>query len=93
MWVVLRGFALVATVLMSTACDGPCRALAQQICECEPSARERRACELRVENADARQDPTPAEQTICSGLLDSCTCDALARDDLAACGLTKGSEQ
>ena len=91
--VMIRVIALGTVVLSSAACDGPCRALAEQICACEPSARERRACSVRVENADARQDPTPEEQSICSGLLDRCTCDALAQDNLAACGLTKGRER
>lgn len=85
----IRGLALVAAASLGTACDNPCRALAQQICECEPSARERRACEARVENANAQQDPTPIEESLCSRLLDGCTCDALAQNNFAACGLTK----
>ena len=86
-----RLIVLVAVIALHMGCDGPCRALAEQVCQCEPSARERNACNVKLDQADSRDDPTPEEEALCSELLDTCTCDALAQDNLAACGLTNGS--
>jgi hypothetical protein len=37
----------------------------------------------------SNQPVSMAEAEVCSALLETCDCDALAREDYAACGLTK----
>jgi len=67
-------------------CDGPCQALSERICSCEPNRTEEQACLLKVQ---IRGD-TPvsmAEEARCSELLDACSCEALADEDYLACGI------
>ncbi len=74
------------------SCASPCRELADQICDCEPTELERLACVQRVENAEAETVVSDAQMQVCSDLLASgdCTCDGLANSELAACGLAIG---
>lgn len=83
----LLGLTLLAGIF-GAGCTGPCRSLAEQICSCEPNDVEQQACVVRI---DAVSDRTvsEAEANRCDQLLETCTCEALARDDFAACGLTK----
>ncbi len=36
---------------------------------------------------------SPAEKLVCESLLETCTCEALDREDFAACGLTRTTQQ
>jgi hypothetical protein len=87
----LSGPLLVALLVgaLGAGCEGPCRALAQRICECEPNARTRASCVQEVESNGSVRQPTAEEQERCNELLDTCDCDALEREDFVACGLTK----
>jgi hypothetical protein len=61
--------------------------LAVRICSCKPNRLERDTCERQ---AKAMQVPTTdAEKEQCSALLDTCSCQALERSELVACGLAK----
>ena len=85
---------LVAALILASwasACDGPCRNLAEQICACEPNQTRERACLLNVDRAT--RDPVGDEDARCEELLKTCTCDALDRGDYAACGLTFDGEE
>lgn len=70
-------------------CDGPCRALAERICDCEFNARERAACIQEIDSNESVRPPTDEENERCSELMDSCTCDALENQEFDRCGLTK----
>lgn len=71
------------------ACTPPCEALAQEICACELNLREEEACREAIRAAAAGRTPSEAEDQLCEARLDGCTCEALERGDLAACGLAK----
>ncbi len=82
--------ALVALVLplALVGCDGPCRVLAERVCECtSPSPNEQNACLLRLDTNEDR-DPTDAEEENCDRLLDTCSCAALQQGRLEACGVS-----
>lgn len=84
---------LASVVLGAAGCDGPCRSLAERVCECEPNIRLRNACQQEIDaNGNVRQ-PTSEEDDRCIELLETCTCQALERQDFAACGLTKPPRQ
>lgn len=70
-------------------CDGPCRQLADRICGCETYVIERSACLQEVDSNGNVRQPSPEEDDRCVDLLDTCTCDALEREDFAACGLAQ----
>jgi len=69
------------------ACQGPCRTLAEQVCQCAASPREQRACEVRIDANE--QAVTDAEAERCEDLTDTCTCEALELGKLQKCGLTE----
>ncbi len=73
---------------LGTGCEGPCRTLAQRICECSASPNEQRACEIRVDNNANGRQPTSADEETCEDLLDSCSCRALELGERHLCGLT-----
>lgn len=82
--------ALLSVGLLGTsACDGPCRTLAERICACEFNASEQAACLLEIDSNGNVRMPTAEEDEACMVFLDSCTCEALAAENFAACGLTK----
>lgn len=83
---VLLGLSAIAAAY---GCDGPCRSLAERICNCESYVRERAACIQEIDSNGNVRQPTEAEDDRCVALLDSCSCAALEREDFAACGLTK----
>lgn len=76
--------------MIGSGCNGPCESLAERICSCEPNSLEERGCIEEVRTAMGTYSPTPAEMEACEAALDTCDCEALEREDLAACGLSKG---
>ncbi|MCA9553614.1 MAG: hypothetical protein KC933_26480 [Myxococcales bacterium] len=62
--------------------------LADRICACEPNRTEEQSCMLTVQNR-SNVTVSTAEAAVCSDLLETCDCEALAREDYAACGLSK----
>jgi hypothetical protein len=79
--------AIAFAAFASAGCSGPCEQLADQICACSANTPEENACIEQVRAA--QREVTDAESQRCDTLLDSCTCDALEREDLSACGLAK----
>lgn len=85
----LSSLLLVAAALSAAGCTSPCVSLADTICDCKPNQPERNLCAQQVSESRAgKGDVTDAETLACEGLLESCTCEALERGNLAACGLT-----
>ncbi len=82
--------AFVIFTFGATGCDGPCNSLAERICSCEINGSQEQSCLLRIQRAGERETST-AEAERCSNLLDTCDCQALDREDYAACGLTNNS--
>lgn len=85
-WALGLGLVMLAGV----GCNGPCESLAERICSCEPNNLEEQGCIEEVRITMGLYSPTPAELDACSAALDTCDCEALEREDLAACGLSKG---
>ncbi len=71
----------------TTGCQGPCDSLAEKICSCEINANEEQSCLLRMQIVGDRI-VTTEEAERCDTLMDNCTCEALEREDFAACGLS-----
>ena len=78
---------LVALSLAS--CNGPCESLAEKICSCEPNSTEEAGCIEQVRSEMNRITPSASQEEMCDSLLDGCDCEALEREDFAACGLSK----
>jgi hypothetical protein len=76
------------------ACQDPCVELAQRICNCESTALERRACiSDRVTSQQGSVVVTDADREVCVAKLDTCSCAALDKNDLDACGFVPAGEE
>ena len=75
--------------LLIASCSGPCESLAERICSCEPNSIEESGCLEQVRSEMDRVTPTAGQEELCDSLLDGCDCEALEREDFAACGLSK----
>lgn len=86
-----RALLLAAAALGALHCGHPCRELSDRVCRCAQNAEQEARC-LRQVRSLASQDRagrnTDAARQ-CAELLETCTCEALAAGDLAACGLAK----
>ena len=74
------------------ACEGPCRALAERVCDCSRSPREDLDCEQRISINANNREATEAEEEVCVALLDTCSCAAIDVGRLDLCGLTQPIE-
>jgi len=75
--------------LFAVGCGDPCYDLSKTICRCYTTDLQQQGC-VSALDADAQGDrASEEEQAVCQEILDAktCTCDALAEGDLAACGL------
>lgn len=89
--------AIVALTLLgaAAACGDPCRELSDSICKCMPSRAQAQACRKRVHalaaqnSRNAATQATPAQESACHDLLQSCSCERLAQGDFSACGLAE----
>ncbi|MFO0725781.1 MAG: hypothetical protein U1E65_18500 [Myxococcota bacterium] len=78
---------------IATGCSDACTALSEQVCLCLPNSPEQTACVNEVKLSKAsKTEVTAAELSACENYLTTCTCDALARGDRAACGLTRPAQ-
>ena len=82
---------LVSLGWLGIGCTSPCRQLADEICACEFNSVAEAACIQEIEANNNIREPTNEENERCEMLLDTCTCDALEREDFVACGLTNSS--
>ncbi len=73
----------------TAACGNPCDDLVNTICGCNSNDTAIQACKNRVSADTMYTSPTAAQKDTCSKLNDTCTCNALACGDFAACGLAK----
>lgn len=76
-------------VLGAGGCFDPCDTLADRICECEPSELATLQCKRRVEIQKEQHKPTDADRAACEAALETCSCDALERGKLSACGFAR----
>lgn len=85
-------FFVAITGLSIASCGTPCKDLSSQICNCEPTELEQRACMQRVENNEQEHYVSDEQMQVCADIIASgnCTCDALYDGDLRACGLAVG---
>jgi hypothetical protein len=84
---------LVSAGGLLPACPDPCVSLAERICNCEPLAFDRVNCRReRITGQQSRVPIDDADREICEQKLETCTCAALDRNDLDACGFAPPSE-
>lgn len=84
-------FALFAVLLPSLGCGDECVQLADQICQCEATARGRQACQLDYQNQQEGQPaPSPTQLDACRAALQTCTCEALDQNRTDQCGFARG---
>ncbi|MBI3179542.1 MAG: hypothetical protein HYZ27_07755 [Deltaproteobacteria bacterium] len=81
--------ALGVALGLAAACSDPCTELAKQTCECKRNEGEKQACIQEVETRAKSDNPSAPAEKCCDALTDRCTCAALARGELAACGLVE----
>lgn len=87
--------ALASFGALAASCQDPCVTLAERICNCEPTANERRACITdRVTNQQGVVEVSDGDRDLCQQILDdnTCTCAALDQNDLAACGFAPNDD-
>lgn len=88
-----RSFGLLLAGVLGLAplagCGNNCESLANLICNCLPNTSEQNACKQQIATASSQRSVTHAEDQYCGKLLQTCTCDALDRGDLVACGYAK----
>ena len=74
----------------AAACQDPCEALAQRICNCKPSLVERQACVSdRISSQKGRVTITDAARSVCTAALDTCDCTALDENHVELCGFVR----
>jgi len=79
-------------LMLATAaagCGNPCDDLVNKICGCNANDTAVTACKNRVSADTLYSSPTAEQKNVCATLNDTCTCNALACGDYAACGLAK----
>lgn len=77
----------LALLLGTFGCEGPCDSLAEKICSCELNSSLEQSCLLRVQRVSDRE-VSIAEEERCELYLDTCTCEAIDREDFGQCGIT-----
>ncbi len=80
---------LLAAACLGAGCDSACKELGHKVCDCQASRSAELRCEIAIESAYQNSEPSDSEEDRCQAILDdgTCTCEAVAADNLAACGL------
>lgn len=74
----------------STGCRGPCRQLADKLCDCRTNTIDKQACQQEAAIEEGRATITSADDQICADLLDTCDCNAIdTLEGKQACGLAR----
>lgn len=70
-------------------CGSACSQLGNKICDCQPTREKQNACTSALKTAKDNYNLSDGQEKQCQEILDAktCTCEALAAGDLAACGL------
>ncbi len=89
-----RTFAVLLALwpLVGAGCSiNPCQQLAERICQCELSAAQRQSCRTnRITNQQNQFGfSLDGDADRCTAALETCTCDALDRQQTDQCGFTK----
>ena len=79
----------ILLLLLNFSCAKPCDSLADFICECEDTESQRQECKSRVEREKGILEATEQEEEFCDQALDTCTCEELEKNNLAACGFVR----
>lgn len=62
--------AALGPVLLA-GCKGPCRQLAEQLCECEPNTVEKEDCLQKAQIAERAHEPTAEDDSACLALIEA----------------------
>ncbi|MBI5527713.1 MAG: hypothetical protein HY897_15390 [Deltaproteobacteria bacterium] len=84
--------AFAIAVLVLPACTSPCDELASTICGCEKTRDRQDACRQTFVTGNP-VSVSSERQDVCDRYLETCTCEALASGDYAACGLANQSAE
>ena len=86
----MRAFALafiLALGSLSSACQDPCVALAERICNCEPTPGDRRNCRTeRIVNRQSQVLIEEEDRNFCEQKLTECECTDIDENRLDQCG-------
>jgi hypothetical protein len=90
---------LLACAALVAGCKGPCRNLAESLCQCANSSADKDACNQNVANEDSRIGPTDSDNAFCTTLLNppadggiGCDCHLInTTQGKIACGLARNS--
>lgn len=85
----LRASILWLVTLAGFACGDPCRDLSEKVCRCESTESAQQSCLRRLDAEAASRSINDEQAQQCQDILDAkqCSCDALGRGELQACGL------
>lgn len=87
--------AATACLVGAVGCGDPCKDLSEQVCGCMPTVNQQQNCSNHVNSLAGQYHANPnsaveqAGLNRCTALLTTCSCDALATGNLAACGLAQ----
>ena len=82
---------VLGSLVFVLACEGPCVALAKDVCRCLASETEQKTCIQNVENEAGESELSADEEKVCEALLETCTCNAIENKEYALCGMAHGS--
>ena len=87
---------ILLAALFFASCKGPCRQLAERLCDCEPNTPSKESCLQRVQVSASLHEPTAEDEQTCEALLPRCQCRQLDSEDPAeraeakkACGMAR----
>ena len=82
----------VGASLLTVGCNNACYSLAQNICNCQPTATAVATCNQNISTANGVANPTDADLSRCTAALTNCDCRVLASGTLQSkvtCGLAR----
>ena len=83
-------FPLLLLALMLAGCRGPCRQLADRLCECLPSSLDRDRCYQDITVQESGVSVDGEDDAVCAGLLEQCSCEtANTPEGKERCGLAR----
>lgn len=78
---------LAPALLTASACQDPCVALAERVCNCEPTPADRQNCRTdRVVNRQSQVQISDEDRDFCQAKLDVCECTDIDENRLDQCG-------
>lgn len=81
---------LAASSLLLGGCKGPCRTLAEKLCDCEATSLLRESCLREASQEESRVSPTVEQEAQCEALIEQCDCNSIeTTEGKRACGLAR----